>query len=292
MSGRLRLALVQTASGDDPEANRARLGQALDNLASPPDVALLPEYAFCRGTATAVRAAARAEADWAEWLTPLARSCRAALVAGGVPLSERGQLFDSALAVAPDGRCLARYDKIHLFRMDGGDAVYDEGTLFSAGTTPVAFELDGWRLALSICFDLRFPELYRALAPCDVILCPAAFTTPTGEAHWHTLLRARAIEIQCYVAAAAQHGPSPAGDVIHYGHTLCADPWGQILSETTAEADTVLTVSLDHARLCEVRKRLPALACRRLDALHRPTPDAHAPPPPHEPAPERRQPAT
>ena len=260
----LALAIVQMASGGDVAANVAAVRRLLAPVRERPGLVVLPEYVFGRGDRDAQRRLARPPADWCAVVAPLARECGAPVVAGGVPVAENGAIYDSALVVGVDGACLARYDKMHLFRLqDGARVLHDEADTFAGGTRPVAFDLAGWRVGLSICFDLRFPELYRALGPCDLILCPAAFTAPTGQAHWHVLLRARAIENQCYVAAAAQYGPSPAGDVTHYGHALCVDPWGEVVAEATDPADALLTVSLQRARLCEVRNRLPALACRR-----------------------------
>src|SRR6185295_873806 len=129
----------------------------------------------------------------------------------------------------PAGQCVARYDKIHLFGFSQGSERYDEAAFIEAGDTPVAVDTPFGRVALSICYDLRFPELYRALAPVDLILMPAAFTATTGRAHWETLLRARAIENLCYVLAAAQGGRHENGRAT-FGHSMLIDPWGKVMA--------------------------------------------------------------
>jgi nitrilase len=164
---------------------------------------------------------------------------------------------------------VARYDKMHLFAYDNGRESYDEGRVLEAGGEPVAFDApqaDGpLRVGLSVCYDLRFPELYRALGaagPLDVIVVPAAFTHTTGQAHWDLLLRARAVENQCYVLAPAQGGRHENGRRT-WGHSLVAGPWGEVLAER-AEGEAVVLATLDRAHLARVRQQLPALAHRRL----------------------------
>jgi nitrilase len=158
----------------------------------------------------------------------------------------------------------ARYDKVHLFRYDNGRESYDEGRVLQAGQAPQACEVGGLRLGLSVCYDLRFPELYRALMtpPCDLIAVPSAFTHTTGRAHWEVLLRARAIENQCYVIAAAQGGLHENGRRT-WGHSLIVDPWGEVVA-MVEEGEGVAMAQLDPQRIAEVRGQLPALTHRRL----------------------------
>jgi nitrilase len=164
---------------------------------------------------------------------------------------------------------VARYDKMHLFRFDNGQERYDEARTLQAGTQVVGFELpsrDGhrWQLGLSICYDLRFPELYRAQARAgaELLLVPSAFTHTTGQAHWEPLLRARAIENLCFVMAAAQGGRHDNGRRT-WGHTLLLDPWGRVLAEQ-AEGEAVLVAEFNIAELAACRRQLPALAHRVL----------------------------
>ena len=173
-------------------------------------------------------------------------------------------MLNSCLVWSPTGQRVARYDKIHLFAFDNGQERYDEGRVLQAGAEPVAVDVEGWRVGLSICYDLRFPELYRALMqpPCDLIVVPSAFTHTTGAAHWELLLRARAVENQCYVLAPAQGGRHENGRRT-WGHSLLADPWGEVLA-CQPEGEAVVAGTLDRDRLAAVRLQLPALAHRRL----------------------------
>ncbi|MGZ5132813.1 MAG: nitrilase-related carbon-nitrogen hydrolase, partial [Caldimonas sp.] len=152
---------------------------------------------------------------------------------------------------------------IHLFRYDNGREQYDEGRTLKAGGAPVAFDAGALRVGLSVCYDLRFPELYRALMkpPCDLLCVPSAFTYPTGSAHWEVLLRARAIENQCYVIAAAQGGRHENGRRT-FGHSLIVDPWGEIVA-MLPEGEGVVAGEVRHERIAEVREQLPALEHRR-----------------------------
>jgi nitrilase len=202
------------------------------------------------------------------------------VVGGTLPLRIEGDAGDEAtralnttLVFDPQGQHVARYDKIHLFRFDDGERRYDEAATLAAGHTPSAFKLTdrsgrAWRVGLSICYDLRFPELYRALSggpdgPCDLLLVPAAFTYPTGEAHWELLLRARAVENQCFVLAPAQGGLHENGRRT-WGHSLAIDPWGQVLAVRDEEGEGLTIAELDVARLAQVRAQLPALTHRVL----------------------------
>jgi nitrilase len=173
---------------------------------------------------------------------------------------------NTSLVYAPSGQCVARYDKMHLFRFAHGLEDHDETRVLAPGTQPVRFALaskDGhvYTIGMSVCYDLRFPELYRALKA-DVLLVPSAFTATTGQAHWEVLLRARAVENLAYVVAAAQGGTHENGRST-WGHSMLVDPWGQILAQQPQGEGLVLGEVL-HERLQDVRSRLPALAHRLL----------------------------
>jgi len=184
---------------------------------------------------------------------------------GTLPLAsgEEGRVRNANLVFSPTGEQVARYDKIHLFRYDNGREQYDEGRTLRAGSEPVSFDAAGLRVGLSICYDLRFPELYRALMqpPCDLLCVPSAFTHPTGSAHWEVLLRARAIENQCYVVAAAQGGRHENGRRT-FGHSLIVDPWGEVVA-MLPEGEGVVAGEVRRERIAEVRAQLPALEHRR-----------------------------
>jgi predicted amidohydrolase len=167
--------------------------------------------------------------------------------------------------VGPDGSQLAQYRKIHLFDVDlGNGGSYSESAATLAGSAPLVVDVAGFKLGLSICYDLRFPELYRALSDqgAEVLLVPAAFTLHTGKDHWHVLLRARAIEAQAFVVAAAQHGAHPGGRNT-YGHSLVVDPWGTVIAEAS-DGEGLVTATLERARLDQVRRSLPSLTHRKL----------------------------
>jgi len=198
------------------------------------------------------------------------------VIGGTLPIrcDDPEHVFNACCVYAPDGTMAARYDKIHLFCFDNGRERYDEGRVLRAGSEPVAVsgsadgDIAALRVGLSICYDLRFPELYRALMtmpgqpPCDLIAVPAAFTHTTGQAHWELLLRARAVENQCYVIAAAQGGLHENGRRT-WGHSMIVDPWGEIVA-VQAEGEGVVIADLDVDRLAAVRLQLPALKHRRI----------------------------
>src|SRR5439155_9709927 len=168
----------------------------------------------------------------------------------------------ASLVYGPDGGRVARYDKIHLFAFAYDDERYDEGRTIEAGTKPVALDLPCGRVGLSVCYDIRFPELYRGLGDLALILAPSAFTATTGAAHWHLLLRARAIENQCYVLAAAQGGLHANGRRT-YGHSVLIDPWGEVVAELP-EGPGVVVGDVLAERIASVRRELPAFAHRRV----------------------------
>jgi deaminated glutathione amidase len=199
------------------------------------------------------------------FLAAAARRHRVWIVGGTVPIScsDPGRIRSACLVFDDTGRRVARYDKIHLFRFDAGDERYDESRTLEGGESAVAVQSPFGRLALSVCYDVRFPELYRELGDFDAMFVPSAFTVPTGAAHWETLLRARAIENQAYVIAPAQGGLHASGRRT-YGHSMIVDPWGQVLA-VRPEGEGVLLAEMDTERVREVRASLPAVANRRLN---------------------------
>ena len=186
------------------------------------------------------------------------------LIGGTLPLRspDKDRVLNTLLVYGPDGSSAARYDKIHLFSFQSGAEDYDESRTILPGATPQTVDTPAGRVGLSVCYDLRFPELYRALGECCLIVVPSAFTWTTGQAHWEILLRARAIENQCYVLAAAQGGTHPNRRRT-WGHSMLIDPWGEIVGQL-AEGEGVVGGRIDPARLATVRQNLPALRHRRL----------------------------
>ena len=186
------------------------------------------------------------------------------LIGGTLPLvsAEPGKVLNTLLVYGPDGKQAARYDKLHLFSFSRGTESYDEARTIAPGGSVQSVETPLGRVGLSVCYDLRFPELYRALGDCRLIVVPSAFTYTTGAAHWEILLRARAIENQCYVLAAAQGGVHLNGRRT-WGHSMLIDPWGDILA-VLAEGEGVVAGEVDADQQAAVRENLPALRHRRL----------------------------
>ncbi len=227
---------------------------------------VLPEY-FCILGAHELDKLKVREADGdgpiQRFLADTARSEKLWLVGGCVPLAcELPDKVRSACLVYDDsGKRVARYDKIHLFGFESGTERYREANTIQPGDTPSAIDTPFGRIGLSICYDVRFPELYRMLGSLDAILVPSAFTATTGRAHWEILLRARAIENQAYVIAPAQGGLHPNGRRTH-GHTMIVDPWGNVCGEKV-EGEGVVFAEIDPEAIRKVRASLPALAHRR-----------------------------
>ncbi len=197
-------------------------------------------------------------------MASLARELGIWLIGGTLPLAAPapGKVLNTLLAYGPDGSAAARYDKIHLFGFTRGEESYDESRTIAAGGDVRTLETPFGRVGLSVCYDLRFPELYRAMGSCSLIVVPSAFTYTTGQAHWDILLRARAIENQCYVLAAAQGGVHPNGRRT-WGHSMLVDPWGEVCA-VLPEGEGIVAGEIDPAHLQRVRESLPALKHRKL----------------------------
>jgi predicted amidohydrolase len=203
-------------------------------------------------------------------LQKLARRLHSVIHVGSAPIKSGHKLVNASVLIFPDGPIEVSYEKIHLFdiQLENGLSVR-ESDVFRHGMLPKVFELNSWVFGQSICYDLRFSELYNFYAriPVDVILVPSSFLVPTGQAHWHTLLRARAIESQCYVIASAQAGEhSSGGSTVKYtfGHSMIIDPWGTILAEASQDHPQVISTTLDRNRLESVRRQIPMHQHRRL----------------------------
>lgn len=264
-----RIAAIQMISGPDVAPNLTTAGRLIaEAAAAGAQLVALPEYFPLIGAADADRLAAR-EVDGVgplqAFLAEAARRHGLWLIGGSIPLMARdpAKLRNTCLVFDPQGRRVARYDKIHLFGFQRGEERYDESATIEAGSEVCAFDSPFGQVGLSICYDLRFPELFRAMGAVNLIILPAAFTYTTGRAHWEVLLRARAIENQCYVMAPGQGGRHPSGRVT-WGHTMIIDPWGEVLA-CRDEGPGVVLADLDPALLVDVRENLPALRHRCLD---------------------------
>ena len=266
-----RIAVLQMTSGIDPEANLDTIVRALaDAKQGGAEMLFTPEMSLLLDR-DRERAAANIESDAENTrLNQLCAAVRAQgvwLALGSMALRRAdGRLANRSFVISPAGQVVARYDKIHMFdvALSTGES-WKESAAYAPGEdvatvagTPVG------KLGLAVCYDIRFPALFEELGrrSCDVIAIPAAFTVPTGEAHWHLLQRARAVEASAYVVAAAQVGEHADGRRT-YGHSLVVDPWGEVLLDMGGEAPGLGFAEIDPARIAQVRAQLPSLANRR-----------------------------
>lgn len=267
----MKIAAIQMVSSPDVPGNlaqsRALAAQAAERSC---ELVAFPEY-FCfmghRDTDKLALAEHQGDGPIQTYLSHLARELGLWVVGGTVPLKSHSpdRARNSSLVFDPQGECVARYDKLHLFAFNNGREFYDEGRVLEPGDQAVHVDVpsrDGhtWRVGLSVCYDLRFPELYRTL-DADVLLVPSAFTYTTGQAHWETLLRARAIENLAYVAAPAQGGHHVNGRNT-WGHTMIVSPWGELLASQD-EGPAVVCAELSWNAMQQRRAQLPALSHRR-----------------------------
>ncbi len=263
-----RIAAIQTVSGPDVAQNLRDAAELIAQAAGTgAQLIALPEYFPLISADEQAKVAIREKAGEGllqDFLREAALRHGVWLIGGTVPLlaDAEDKVRNTTLVFDGRGECVARYDKIHLFGFQKGEERYDESATIEAGQQVVVFDSPVGRVGLSVCYDLRFPELYRRMGEVDLILVPAAFTWTTGKAHWEILLRARAIENQCYVMAPAQGGRHPSGRVT-WGHTMIIDPWGEVLV-CREEGAGVVAADLDPARILSVRTSLPALRHRCL----------------------------
>jgi predicted amidohydrolase len=268
----LRVALVQLEAQDDVEANMSRAVALAREAASGADLVVLPEYVQYRGTPDGWRASARPiPGPTTGPFADVAREHGCWILAGtrAEVSADPKRPHNTAVVIDPAGRLAARYRKVHLF-----DVSVDDGptTTESAKVTPgdhlVAVDLPGARLGLSVCYDLRFPEAYRALAlaGAEVMAVPADFSARTGRDHWEVLLRARAIENGAWVVAAASCGAGGPGAIPAWGHSMVVDPWGRVVAEAGAD-EAIIRADLDVDAVAAARRQIPALANVRPDAL-------------------------
>ncbi len=263
----MKIAAIQMVSETSVERNLVQAGLLLAQAAAQgAELAVLPEYFCLMGLQDSDKLKIQepfGSGPIQAFLSQSAKKLGLWIVGGTLPLTttQAARVRNSSLVFDPSGQCVARYDKIHLFRFDNGQESYDESCVLERGAQPVTFDLpsiDGnsYRIGLSVCYDLRFPELYRQLKA-DILLVPSAFTFTTGQAHWEILLRARAIENLAFVLASAQGGvhENKRGT---WGHSMIIGPWGEILAEH-AQGNGVAVAEVSKQTLQAARKRLPAL---------------------------------
>jgi predicted amidohydrolase len=277
MADLLRVACVQLTSRDDKASNIEKTERLVARAAATgADVVVLPEKWNAIGDADTLHTNAEPleGGESVEAMASWARAQGITLVGGSITERREGRekLSNTSIVFDPDGDIVGLYRKIHMFDVEVGGLVYRESEAEEAGEEPVVVESESWPIGLSVCYDVRFPELYRILAleGAELVTVPAHFTLYTGKDHWHVLLRARAIENQCYVAAAAQIGETRPGRP-SYGRSLIVDPWGIVIAEAPDE-ETVISAELDRAHLREIREKLPSLANRQPGAYRWPAP--------------------
>lgn len=262
--GPLRVAVVQNCAGTDLAANLAGLrAQIRDAASRGARLVALPEACeFLHPDNQAFFAHARPVADHpaADSMSQAARESGIWLLVGSLSVrGDENHLANRSILFAPDGSIKAAYDKIHLFDAAPGEKPSLESRLYQRGRKAIVADIGGARIGMTVCYDLRFPHLYRALAQAgaQILAIPSAFMQITGEAHWHTLLRARAIETGCFVIAPAQCGVPHAGRE-SYGHSLIVDPWGQVIADAGRDP-AVVVADLDLAQIEKARRRIPSL---------------------------------
>ena len=271
-SASFKIASIQMVSSPDLQENlntASRLIRAATQAGA--QLVVLPEYFCIMGLKDTDKVRIResfGNGPIQEQLASFAKDNQIHLVAGTIPLETKdpGKVLNTSLVFNPTGQQIGRYDKIHLFGFQTNTERYQESETIESGIAPEIFKIShnnqDWVFGLSICYDLRFPELYRAMGTVDCHIIPAAFTYTTGKAHWDILLRARAIENQCYVLASAQGG-THLNQRRTWGHSMLVDPWGYVLANLP-EGEGFIAGVLSKEKLNEVRSQLPALAHRKL----------------------------
>jgi nitrilase len=266
--GICRVAAIQMASGPSVAANLSEAERLIGMaVAQGAKLVVLPEYFCVMGKKESDKVAVReteGKGPIQKFLSTMARKHKIWLVGGSVPLeaSVPSKVRNSCLVYDDKGKQVARYDKIHLFGLDLGNEKYREEKTIEPGDQVVVVDTPFGRVGLSVCYDLRFPELYRAMGNVDIIVVPSAFTETTGKAHWETLVRARAIENLAYVVASAQGGYHLSGRETH-GNSMIVDPWGVILDRLPRGSGVVIA-NINPAYQASLRKSLPALSHRTL----------------------------
>src|SRR5471032_1786757 len=266
--GMFRVAALQMVSAPDRERNIAEAGRLIAEAARDgAQLVLLPEYFCYMGFKDTDKLAIRetpGHGSIQQFLSDAAREHRVWVIGGTLPLEspDASRVLNTTLVFDPTGTQVARYDKIHLFNFEKGTESFDEARTIQPGAEVQTFDAPFGCVGLSICYDLRFPELYRTMGDCAMIVVPSAFTYTTGEAHWETLLKARAVENQCYVLAAAQGGKHENGRRT-WGHSMLIDPWGEVVA-VVEEGAGVAAGAIDAGRIASVLQSLPALRHRVL----------------------------
>jgi len=264
MSHHMQVSCIQMCSSNKHQNNLDKIDVFLKEIAkNGSKLAILPEnFSFISQNKQEILENSENSHLTLKFLSQKAKQYHLWIIAGSIffPTKHIEKLYNRCPVFAPDGTQHTSYDKIHLFDVDLGTEQWQESQSIEAGNKPISVHInDEWQAGLSICYDVRFPELYRHYSSqgCNILTVAAAFTVPTGKAHWKTLLRARAIENQCYLLASAQQGKHNDGRET-YGHSMIIDPWGKIIAEL-ADGEGIITAKLDRSLIQNIRTKLPAL---------------------------------
>lgn len=264
---KLKVAAIQMTSGSNKEKNLQQAERLITKAAkSGTKFIVLPEVFNFRGNFNGAAKQAESIPGYStHFIASLAKKYKIWILIGSLMEKSKSKPFNTSVLINPQGKIITKYRKMHLFdiKLKGKEIL--ESKRNQAGKSPKLAKVGGAKVGLSICYDLRFPELYRQYSKsgAEIIFIPSSFTKPTGEAHWHTLIKARAIENLCYVIAPNQAGVGSAG-IKTFGHSLIVDPWGKILAEGPANGEAVVFADIDLDYLEKVRKNLPALEHRKM----------------------------
>lgn len=267
----VKVAAIQMASSPNVSANLVEARRLIEMAATAgAKLVVLPEYFCIMGLKDVDKVKLREkpnEGPIQQFLSKTAKALKLWIIAGSVPMESphASKIRNSCLVYNDKGEQVARYDKIHLFGLDMGTEHYHEENTIEPGDTVVAIDTPFGRIGLSICYDLRFPELFRAMGEVDIIVVPSAFTETTGKAHWETLVRARAIENLCYVVASAQGGYHLSGRETH-GNSMIVDPWGVVLDRLPRGSGIVIA-NINRNYIKNLRQSLPALKHKTIKAI-------------------------
>jgi nitrilase len=265
----MKVAAIQMVSVSHPDTNIQTAKRLLEQAKSQgAELAVLPEYWSIMGlrdTDKVTFAEPFGNGILQSFLAQMAIDLKMTIIGGTIPLqsSDSDKIYNACLVFDPSGTQIARYDKIHLFGFTNGEESYQESNTIQEGSDIVSFDSAFGKIGLGICYDVRFPELFRNMGACSLLVLPAAFTYTTGQAHWEILLRARSIENQCYVLASAQGGTHDSGRRT-WGHSMLIDPWGKVLN-CLEDGEGVVMADLDLEAMLKIRSNLPALKHRRLN---------------------------
>jgi deaminated glutathione amidase len=261
----MKIGVIQLQSVLSPEINLQKIRGFLKEAQNAgAKVVFLPEVFYSLGDGTqATPYLVEGENEHFQAIRKLAMDSGLYILGGSAATKEEGKIFNRAFNFNPQGELISHYDKLNLFAVDlskhPSNTVLDEARIYARGTNPVLISVEDFKIGVAICFDLRFPELFRhySFNGANVLSISSAFTVPTGKAHWHTLVRARAIENQCYVIASAQWGQHNE-KISTFGHSLVVDPWGDILVDA-GEGEKIIYAELSKEKIESVRSRLNVL---------------------------------